>query len=77
MEYILSILALGFLLGAFIIFVFIIPPTIYSIPYLFWLGKQHCAGRYKDIGDRGIYGTAANATRFYISLFSGNLPVLK
>lgn len=77
MEFAFYVLSIGFLLGAAIIFLFIIPPTLYSIPYLFWLGKQHCAGRYTDIKDRGIYGTAANATRLYVSFFIGKRPVLR
>lgn len=60
-------------MGALIVF-FFIPLTLYVAPYCFWIGKQNCAGRYKDHQIKFGLKTVKNATKLYKSWVTHQEP---
>lgn len=48
---------------------------IYGAPYCYWVGMQHCRGRFKELGNDGILRTTRNATILYLSWISHKAPV--
>lgn len=58
-------------LGCMILMVF------YAAPYCYWVGMQHCRGRYKELDDEGFFRTVHNATALYKSWISHKAPVFR
>lgn len=58
-------------LGLLVLFFF------YAIPYSYWVGMQHSRGRFKELGDEGIFRTTRHATALYKSWILHKAPVFR
>lgn len=60
-------LCIGALLGLALSIVIFVPLTIYSIPYILWVGNQNTRGKYKELcqKDEGVFKCAKRATKLY------------
>ena len=70
----LKLIVFALCAGAVISFLVFVPLMIYAIPYAWWLGGQHCAGRHKDKKKESIFRSARNATILYKSWITRKEP---
>jgi len=72
------VLCFTFFVGIVFCILFYVPTTLYTIPYILWLGFQHNKGQYKDIDvGRGMWKDVSDATKVYAAWVSRRKPILK
>lgn len=72
------VLCFSFFAGIVLSFLYYVPTTLYTVPYILWLGFQHNKGQYKDIdAGRGIWKDVWDATKVYAAWTTRRKPVLK
>lgn len=76
-TYIIYIICIAIALFAVIPVTVLFLLGIYSAPYCYWVGMQHCRGRYKELGNDGIRRNAYNATILYKSWLFHKAPVFR
>lgn len=77
MEFALTVICVSFILGIVISFLYFVPLTLYSIPYILWLGSQSTKGMYQDISvQKSTWSNVKNATKVYLSFIIGRKPQL-
>lgn len=72
-----TVFCFAFVLGVLLSFLYYVPLTLYSIPYILWIGYQNTKGMYQNISvQEGVWKNCKNATKVYISFFTGKKPEL-
>jgi len=74
-EVMIGVLVFSLCAGAIISALIFIPLTIYTIPYLLWVGSQNCIGKQKDKKDESPFRSARNATILYKAKLTGHEPI--
>lgn len=62
--------------GVVISILVLVPPTIFSIPYILWLGHEQTLGRHKDKDVKKVFGTAKDAAKVYSAWIRRQKPTL-
>ncbi len=77
MELALTVICVSLILGIVISFLYFVPLTLYSIPYILWLGSQNTKGMYRNISvQESTWNNVKNATKVYLSFITGRKPQL-
>lgn len=77
MELALTVICVSLILGIVISFLYFVPLTLYSIPYILWLGSQNTKGMYQNISvQESTWNNVKNATKVYLSFITGRKPQL-
>lgn len=77
MELALTVICVSLILGIVISFLYFVPLTLYSIPYILWLGFQNTKGMYRNISvQESTWNNVKNATKVYLSFITGRKPQL-
>ncbi len=77
MEFALTVICVSLILGIAISFLYFVPLTLYSIPYILWLGFQNTKGTYQDISvQKSTWDNVKNATKLYLSFITRRKPQL-
>ncbi len=77
MAFALTVICVSLMLGIVISFLYFVPLTLYSIPYILWLGSQNNKGMYRNISvQESTWHNVKNATKVYLSFITGRKPQL-
>lgn len=69
------VLVTALCIGAIVSVVVFVPMTIYTIPYLLWVGNENTKGKHLDKKKESAFRSARNATRLYKAKLTGHEPI--